>query len=282
MQLGISTYTYPWAVGVPGSEPAIPLTVTDLITRAGQQGVSIVQVGDNLPLHNLPAAELAACKTLADRTQVRLEVGARRLTPERLHAYLDIARQLGSPFVRFVIDDADYKPSVDEVVGIIREALVDIRRHNVRLAIENHDRFPARFLKRIVQSTDPHWVGICLDTANSLGAGEDTDTVADTLAPYTFNLHIKDFTVRRLHHKMGFTVEGAPAGQGLLSVPRLLQKLIPYNRCYSATLELWTPPEADLAATIRKETAWAEESLAYLQPFFIRHFPVDVTETRGM
>jgi sugar phosphate isomerase/epimerase len=258
------------------------LTVADLITRAGQQGVSIVQVGDNLPLHALTEQELAACKTLADRSQVRLEVGARRLTPEHLHAYLDIARQFGSPFVRFVIDDDDYKPSVDEVVGIIRESLVEIRRHNVRLAIENHDRFPARFLKRIVQATDPHWVGICLDTTNSLGAGEDTDTVADTLAPYTFNLHIKDFTVRRMSHKMGFNVEGAPAGQGLLSVPRLLQKMIPYNRCYSATLELWTPPEADVAATIRKEAAWAEESLAYLQPFFVKHFPVDVAETRGM
>jgi hypothetical protein len=81
---------------------------------------------------------------------------------------------------------------------------------------------------------------------------------------------------------MGFAVEGAPAGQGLLSVPRLLQKLIPYNRCYSATLELWTPPEAALADTIRKEAAWAEESLAYLQPFFVKHFPVDVTESRGM
>jgi sugar phosphate isomerase/epimerase len=256
--------------------------VPDLIARAERQGVPIVQIGDNLPLHTLPAQELAAYKTLADRAQVRLEVGARRLTPEHLHAYLDIARQFGSPFVRFVIDDADYKPSVDEVIAIIREALVDIRRHNVRVAIENHDRFPARFLKRIVQSTDPHWVGICLDTANSLGAGEDTDTVADTLAPYTLNLHIKDFTVRRLSHKMGFTVEGAPAGQGLLSVPRLLQKLIPYNHCYSATLELWTPPEAALADTIRKEAAWAEESLSYLQPFFVKHFPVDITETWGL
>jgi hypothetical protein len=71
--------------------------LADLITRAGQQGVPIVQVGDNLPLHALPAPELAACKMLADRTQVRLEVGARRLTPERLHTYLDLARSLAHP-----------------------------------------------------------------------------------------------------------------------------------------------------------------------------------------
>jgi hypothetical protein len=81
---------------------------------------------------------------------------------------------------------------------------------------------------------------------------------------------------------MGFHVEGAPAGQGLLSVPRLLQKLIPYNRCYSATLELWTPPEADITDTIQKEAAWARESLQYLQPFFVKHFPVDIPETQGI
>ncbi|MBD0258148.1 MAG: sugar phosphate isomerase/epimerase, partial [Cytophagales bacterium] len=69
MQLGISTYTYPWAVGVPGSEPPVPLTAPDLIARAGEHGIPIVQVGDNLPLHTLPASELAAYKTLADRLQ---------------------------------------------------------------------------------------------------------------------------------------------------------------------------------------------------------------------
>ncbi len=280
MQLGISTYTYPWAVGIPGAMPSNPLTVSDLITRAQQRGVQILQIGDNLPLHTLSAHELARCMAHTNQAQIQLEVGARRLTPEHLHTYLHIAHGCGSPFVRFVIDDAGYEPSVEEVIGIIRESLGEMRRLNVRLAIENHDRFPARFLKRIVQSTDPDWVGICLDSANSLGAGEDTDTVSDMLAPYTFNLHIKDFTVRRVKHKMGFIVEGAPAGQGLLSVPRLLQKLIPYNRCYSSTLELWTPPEETIEETIRKEAAWAEESLEYLHPFFVKHFPLDVSESQ--
>jgi hypothetical protein len=77
-------------------------------------------------------------------------------------------------------------------------------------------------------------------------------------------------------------VEGTPAGQGLLSVPRLLQKLIPYNRCYSSTLELWTPPEGTIEETIRKEGSWAEESLEYLQPFFVKHFPHDVSESKSV
>jgi hypothetical protein len=78
---------------------------------------------------------------------------------------------------------------------------------------------------------------------------------------------------------MGFVVEGRPAGQGLLSVTRLLQKMIPYNRCYSSTLELWTPPEATVEETIRKEARWADQSIDYLQPYFVKHFPADMTES---
>ncbi len=279
MQLGISTYTYPWAVGVSGFMPATPLTVPDLIRRAQQKGISVLQIGDNLPLHTLSSRQLADCVALANRLNISLEVGARGLTPTTLHTYLRIARQCNSPFLRLVIDSDNYEPSAEEATGIIRESLDEIRQSGVRLAIENHDRFPARMLKRIVQSTDTDWVGICLDTANSLGAGEDTDTVSDVLAPFTFNLHIKDFTVRRVSHKMGFVVEGQPAGQGLLSVTRLLQKMIPYNRCYSSTLELWTPPEANLEESIRKEDRWADQSIEYLKPFFVKHFPVDVPKT---
>lgn len=279
MQLGISTYTYPWATGIPGFMPDIPLTVPDLIRRAQQKGISLLQIGDNLPLHALAPSQLADVVALAGQSGVSLEAGARGLTPENLHTYLRIARQCGSSFLQFVIDAPGYEPAVEEIIRTIRDSLEEIRRSGVRLAIENHDRLPARVLRKIIQSTDTDWVGICLDTANSLGAGEDVDSVSDILAPFTFNLHIKDFAVHRAEHKMGFVIEGRPAGQGLISVSRLLQKMIPYNRCYSSTLELWTPPEATVEETISKEARWADQSIEYLQPFFVKHFPADVSHT---
>jgi sugar phosphate isomerase/epimerase len=79
------------------------------------------------------------------------------------------------------------------------------------------------------------------------------------------NLHVKEFVVRRASHNMGFTVEGAPAGQGMLDVPWLLGRLRELGKDPNAILEQWTPPEADLAATIAKEDAWAVESIAYLR-----------------
>ena len=111
-------------------------------------------------------------------------------------------------------------------------------------------------------------IGVCLDTANSLGAGEGLETVVSELAPLTVNLHLKDFQIARVPYLMGFQITGCPAGRGMVDVPALLQQLAPFHRCQSAVLELWTSPEPQLADTIRKEAAWAAKSLDFLRPFF--------------
>ena len=51
----------------------------------------------------------------------------------------------------------------------------------------------------------------------------------------------------------------------MLDIPWLLGRLREMGRDPNAIVELWTPPEDDVAATIRKEAAWAERSVAYLR-----------------
>ncbi len=111
-------------------------------------------------------------------------------------------------------------------------------------------------------------VGICLDTANSLGAGEGIGEVAAALAPWTVNLHIKDYAIARLPYLMGFTITGRPAGSGALDLEAVLATLRPFGRCATAILELWTPPEPDIADTIAKEHGGAVESLEWLKAQF--------------
>ena len=98
-----------------------------------------------------------------------------------------------------------------------------------------------------------------------MGAGEGFETVSEILLPYTINLHVKDFIIRRVSHKMGFVIEGRPAGQGMLNIRKTIERLSEMNRCKSAILELWTPPETKIEDTILKEDKWATESIAYLK-----------------
>lgn len=58
MEAGISSYTFPWAIGVPGSEPEKPMNVFELIEMAKFMGVRVVQIADNLPLEKFSIPEL--------------------------------------------------------------------------------------------------------------------------------------------------------------------------------------------------------------------------------
>jgi sugar phosphate isomerase/epimerase len=265
LQLGLSTYSFPWAVGVPGFLPAAPLKPADLLHYAMQHEIHHVQFGDNLPLHLLSEGEREGLKQLADSSRINIEVGTRRLTGEQIKSYLSIARYFGSSFLRVVIDDGDYHPSESVVIEEINTLLPYLQAANVVLAIENHDRFPANVLKRIIQSTDENWVGICLDTANSIGAGEGINEVLSVLAPYTVNLHIKDITIKRFSHKMGFSVDGCAAGEGILNIPEIIGALKKQNRCKTATLEVWSGPEKNIEDTLQKEKAWVDNSINYLK-----------------
>jgi sugar phosphate isomerase/epimerase len=264
MLLGLSSYTYGWAV----ADPHRPLDEQTLLDRTIRFGLRVLQFGDNLPLHALPAERLAALKTRAEATGIRLEAGARGLRPEYLRRYVELAGWLGAPLLRFVIDEKGYEPPLTEVVAVIRDALPLLRQHGVTLGIENHDRFRAADLARLMETLADERVGICLDCANSLGAGEGLAWVVDRLAPHAVNFHVKDFGITRLPHLMGFLVEGRPAGQGMLDLPWVLGQLARYGRCPSAVLELWPPPEPDPAATLAKEARWVEESVQYLKGYF--------------
>jgi sugar phosphate isomerase/epimerase len=265
MQLGISSYTYTWAVGVPGSFPAKALSVFDLIDKASASEVSLVQIADNLSIENYSRNELKNLFSYAQDKNVSIEFGSKGLTAEHTMKCLQIAEELSSPILRMVIDGPGYEPELKLIINIIKDLLPEFKSRNISLAIENHDRFKAREFEKIIQSSGSDLVGICLDSVNSMGAGEGFEEVSRILLPYTINLHIKDFTIRRATHKMGIIIEGAPAGKGMLNIKELVNKLYFTNSCKSAILELWTPPEINIEETVLKEERWADESVRFLK-----------------
>ena len=261
MRLGIGSYTFGWAVGTDRHRPPGALSATDLVIRAKALGASVVQLCDNLPEETWSPRKLETLGTAAQDAGIDVEIGTRGSDPSHVRAFVEIARLVGSPVLRVVIDQAGDHPAPDEVVRRLREVQPDLERNSVTLAIENHDRFPAKELAGIVTEVGGS-VGVCLDTANSFGAAEGPEAVVDTLGPLTVNLHLKDFAVVRLPHMQGFTIEGRALGEGQLNVARVLHRLREMGRRdVTAVVELWTPPEAVESATIEKESAWAERSV---------------------
>ncbi|HWB05637.1 MAG TPA: TIM barrel protein [Verrucomicrobiales bacterium] len=260
MKLGIGSYTYTWAVGVPGQMPARPMTALDLCRRAEALGVGVVQLCENIMLGEEERRELK--EWTWGRSRFQIEFGIRGLDAAALLDTAKMAARHGSSFVRLVLDSKGHEPSPGEVIdwlGEFAKTLPD----GISVAIENHDRFNAETLLRIVQ-TIPR-TGITLDTVNSFGALEGPQHVVETLAPHVLSLHIKDFVVRRVPSQMGFVIEGCPAGEGRLDIPWLLDCIRNAGRDPNAIIELWTPPADTLEETIAREAEWAKRSVEYLR-----------------
>lgn len=267
MKLGLSTYAFAWAIGVPGHPPVRPMDVFGLLTEAERLGVRVIQVCDNLPLTRLTPAELDQFEQRVRAADIAVEIGTRGLQPANVLAHLRVAQRFRSPFVRMVTDSAGDEPSPEEVVARLRAFLPGFQRAGLKLALENHDRFSARTLARIIEQVGPDHAGICLDTVNSFGALEGPEVVVTTLAPYALNLHVKDFTITRVSSKMGFILTGSPAGEGRLDVPWVIERLRAAGRDVNAILETWPPFGPTLEETIAREQAWVETSVRNLRKF---------------
>lgn len=265
MRLGIGSWTYPWAVGTPEVPSPRPLTAFDLVDRAVELGVSVVQVADNMPMHDWSADRLAALAGLSRDRGVQLEVGANGFAPTFLLRYLEVARALASPLVRVVIDTVQHRPTVEEIRATLRTVLPAFEAAEVDLLIENHDRFRAAELARLVEGAGSPRLGVVYDTANSIGCYEDAERVLDVLAPWVRNVHVKDVAIERLPNRMGFTVTGAPAGQGAVRLSALVERFRMLPAAATLVLEQWPVWAGDVESTLHQEEEWARRGLTNLR-----------------
>ena len=251
MLAGIGSFAFGWAVE--HRQPRFDEHA--LLDFAALHGLHVVQIGDNLPVHTWAPDRLERFIRAARTAAISIELGARGLTEAHLAEYLNRCGLCGARLLRFVADAGSYHPSADDLIAILKNAAAPLVRAGVILALENHDRFPACVLRRIVEDVGTPNVGVCLDTANSLGAGEGLAAVADVLAPLTVNLHVKDVQISRLPHMMGFVVEGRPLGAGQLDISSAVRQVLQRGRCRSVILEAWTPPAGTIEQTIEQELA---------------------------
>jgi len=119
---------------------------------------------------------------------------------------------------------------------------------------------------QLAQIKSPY-LGVVLDTVNSLQVSEGYKEVTRLLAPYVISLHAKEFWTERVWTMMGFTVGGRPVGQGQLDVPWLLETLKAAGAEFNVIIELWPPQLATPDESAAQEQAWVRQSVAYLRRY---------------
>lgn len=158
----------------------------------------------------------------------QLDDGALETEVDRFVAYCRRAEQLGAPVVRAFAGDlkAGYAlPDFEvRIVQGFREVMRRIAGLQVRVGIENHGRLAndGFFLRGVIETVGSPRLGMTIDTGNFYWAGHSPERVAGflrLLAPYTFNVHVKDVIYR------DGQVVFVPAGRGIVELPRLFDLL---------------------------------------------------------
>ena len=113
-----------------------------------------------------------------------------------------------------------------------------LRKHKMKLAIENHKDWRADELVEIIKHFDSEWIGVTLDTGNNISFMEDPMYVIETLAPYAFSTHIKDMAYAM--YEDGILLSEVPLGEGVVDLKRAIKLCKQYNPKITFNLEMIT------------------------------------------
>lgn len=265
MKIGISSWSCPWAVGVPGSPaPSHPLRAMDLLEVASEESAEVLQIADNLPLDTLTPQELRELAGAAGERSILLEAGTKGLNPANLLRYLEIAQILGAKLVRTLPHDGSDRPDLQEALRRLASVKREYEAAGVTLAIENHDHYLCAWLKSLVEEADSPAVGVCLDAANNLGRGESFREALACLGGLTVNFHCKDFTIARKPTQLGFDITGCPAGEGMADLA-MARRALPDG--VNWIIESWLPWQGDVESTVKMERQWLDRGMHNLIAF---------------
>jgi 3-oxoisoapionate decarboxylase len=134
-----------------------------------------------------------------------------------------------------------------------------LRKHRIRLGIENHKGWrsaeQAAWLKRLASE----WVGVHFDFGNNVALCEDPADTLRNLLPYTVACHLKDMAVEP--YEDGFLLSEVPLGEGFLDIKGMVAALRKKDSSMPFDLEMIT--RDPLKIPVFTEKYWATFDDAY-------------------
>lgn len=248
--LGISysSYSIRWQAAT--SDGALPRMngAVDFLRHAKSLGAAGVQtaVGE---WNNAQTSEI---RTLLDREglffegQVNLPRGPG--DGERFERQIQAAKAAGANIVRAVClggrryetfaTDAEFAVFTQQSRDKLQQAEPIVRKHGVKLAIENHKDWRIGEMLDLLKRLGSEWVGINLDLGNSIALLEDPLETVVAFAPLTFTTHLKDMGVQP--YADGFLLSEVPLGGGYLDLAKIIAVCRAANPAVRFNLEMLT------------------------------------------
>lgn len=262
MSTGLSTYAYFWRMS---EKVPAPMSLQQVLQQTADMGVSVFQICDYPQIESWAPAQLQALRQQADQLGMTLELGTRGLVAEHLQRYLDLADALEVTVLRSMFNSATSRPTLDEAAAMIETVLPKFEQQNLKLCLETYEQIRSDDMMSVINLFDSPSLGVCLDPANCVAALELPEQVIRNTADRVLNLHIKDFAFSRQDGWVGFTLAGAPMGEGLLNYDLLIDRVQPDRKGINQIVEHWLPWQQDAERTCQLEQQWTQQSVDYLR-----------------
>tara|TARA_R110002012_G_scaffold232845_3_gene405762 strand:- start:30401 stop:31510 length:1110 start_codon:yes stop_codon:yes gene_type:complete len=145
---------------------------------------------------------------------------------------------LGTRRYESLHSQSDFDEYTKNSLAWVRLAEPIVRKHKMKLAIENHKDWMAPELVDFIKTIGSEWVGVTVDFGNSIALMEDPMNVVETLAPYAFSTHVKDMGV--MEYEKGFLLSEVPLGTGICDLKKMVDVCKKHNPKIRFNLEMIT------------------------------------------
>lgn len=134
-----------------------------------------------------------------------------------------------------------------------------LRKHQLRLGIENHKGWRAMEQAAWMKRLSSEWVGVHFDFGNNVSLCEDPADTLRILLPYAVASHIKDMAVEP--YEDGFLLSEVPLGEGFLNLPEMVRTL--HKKDPNLPLDLETITREPLKIPVFTDKYWATFDESY-------------------
>ncbi len=118
---------------------------------------------------------------------------------------------------------ADWQTFVRDSHARLARAVPVLDRNKMHLGLENHKDWTVDQMVPLLKSYNSEYLGACIDWGNNMALLDDPLEVAERLAPFAINSHIKDMAVEE--YADGFNLAEVPLGQGMLPLQKMLDTI---------------------------------------------------------
>ena len=248
-RLGVCTYSYGihWKAAHDGY-PNVPFKDTlDFIDYCHGLGAGGVQIAVDSKELDYPAKIRARAEAHHMHFEGQVNLPKDSADLDRFEAGLRAGQEAGAEVFRAALDGRRYETfdSLEEFSQFSAKSWQSLtlaepvlKKHGLRLAIENHKDCRVSELLDILKRLSSEWVGVCVDTGNSLALLEDPMAVVEQLAPFAVSTHLKDMAVQE--YEEGFLLSEVPLGEGFLDLKRMVSILHQSNPKLHFNLEMIT------------------------------------------